>query len=249
MCKGFIPLAVGLVAPPGVLHALTGSSILCASQATNELPSSVSQRPSPRRIGREPRWRPARQYTAAELPVGYRPWLLDDGSLTARLAGSGQGGFRVQRLFQGWSVPLLSESRLLEVSRRQMALVREVALTLAGNPVVFARSVFPVTSLDGNLRHLRYLQNRSLGTILFSHPGMHRSPFELIRLAGDSDYLPADLHQSTPAWGRRSRFVIGGRSLLVSEVFLAGFSPWPAALPVHRTQRGKVSAAIEAPTQ
>jgi chorismate--pyruvate lyase len=37
--------------------------------------------------------------------------------------------------------------------------------------------------------------------------------------------------------------------LLVSEVFLQPFTPWPAVLPVHRTQRGKVSAAIVPATQ
>jgi chorismate--pyruvate lyase len=96
---------------------------------------------------------------------------------------------------------------------------------------------------------LRYLRNKSLGAILFSHPGMHRSPFELALLPGSSDYLPKQLQQSTPAWGRRSRFRIGRKNLMVSEVFLEGFSPWPDALPVHRSQRGKVDAAIVPPTQ
>jgi chorismate--pyruvate lyase len=160
------------------------------------------------------------------------------------------GEFRVERLYQGWQLPTPSESRLLRVPPRQRALVREVALMLAGAAVVFARSVFPIASLTGDLAHLRYLQNKSLGAILFKHPGMRRSPFELARMAGDSDYLPRPLQQGRPAWGRRSRFVIGGRGLLVSEVFLEGFTPWASALAVHRAQRGKVSnAAIVAPTQ
>ena len=205
--------------------------------------------PSYRRIENEPTWRPARQFTFAALPPAVRPWLLDDGSLTVRLTGQGRGQFRVQRLYQGWQVPLCSESRLLNTPPRQLALIREVILTLGGCPVVFARSVFPVTSLTGELTHLRRLQNRSLGAILFGHPGMRRSPFELACMAGDCDYLPADLRQEAPAWGRRSRFVIGGRALMVSEVFLAGFTPWDSALYVHRSQRGKVDAAIARPTQ
>ena len=120
---------------------------------------------------------------------------------------------------------------------------------LADKIVVFARSVFPIASLTGELAHLRYLQNRSLGAILFKHPGMRRSPFELSRMNGDSDYLPAALRQAPPAWGRRSRFVVSGRSLMVSEVFLESFTPWDSTLPVHRAQRGKVSAAIVPPTQ
>ena len=72
---------------------------------------------------------------------------------------------------------------------------------------------------------------------------------ELAHLPGNSDYIPAALHQSQPAWGRRSRFEIEGKALMVSEVFLESFTPWPSPLPIHRSQRGKVSAAILPPTK
>ena len=202
-----------------------------------------------RQANREPRWRPSRQFTTRSLNPACRPWLLDDGSLTVRLIELGEGDFQVQRLYQGWQVPLPSESRLLDVPPRQLALVREVGLLLGQRTVVFARSVFPLSSLTGELAHLRYLRNKSLGAILFSHPGMHRSPFELALLPGESDYLPEQLQQTVPAWGRRSRFRIGHKNLMVSEVFLEGFAPWPGALPVHRSQRGKVDTAIVPPTQ
>lgn len=196
------------------------------------------------RIVTEPRWRPCARLTSGELPPAHRPWLLDDGSLTGRLIEMKRGTFRVQRLFQGWQVPLHSERRLLAIPSRQQALIREVALLLDDTTQVFARSVFPISSLTGSLTHLRRLQNKSLGALLFKSPGMRRSPFELACLDGDSDYLPPGLRQAEAAWARRSRFEIEGKSLLVSEVFLQAFRPWPAALPVHRTQRGKVSAAI-----
>ena len=109
--------------------------------------------------------------------------------------------------------------------------------------MVFARSVFPLSCLNGALSNLRHLKNRPLGAILFQHPGMHRSPFELSHMPGDSDYLPEDLRQDVPAWGRRSRFTLEGKSLMVSEVFLNAFTPWPNTAPVHRAQRGTVSAA------
>ena len=128
-------------------------------------------------------------------------------------------------------------------------MIREVALLLGDKPVVFARSVFPVSSLEGKLGHLRRLQNKSLGAILFQHPNMQRSPFELSHMPGDSEYLPIEFRQPAPAWGRRSRFDIEGRRLMVSEVFLQAFTPWRATLPVHRSQRGRVTAAIMSSTQ
>ncbi|MCR9105327.1 MAG: chorismate lyase [Gammaproteobacteria bacterium] len=208
-------------------------------------PSSNSHRPA----SREPRWRPLKRYTSQELPAAIRPWLTDDGSLTDRLSGMKRGAFRVQRLFQGWAVPSLSERRSLEVPLRQRAMIREVALMLDNTPVVFARSVFPVRSLAGELGHLRRLRNKSLGAILFQHPGMLRSPFELALVPGQSHYLPGELRQRQTAWGRRSRFDIAGKPLLVSEVFLHTFVPWQTLLPVHRSQRGRVSAALLSATQ
>ena len=196
------------------------------------------------RIYAEPRWRSIRKYTTAQLPPQHRHWLLDDSSLTNRLIELNRGRFSVQRLLQGWQTPLPSESRLLAVPPRQRALVREVSLKLDEQTVVFARSVFPISSLQGELAHLRYLQNKSLGSILFGHPDMRRSPFELAHIPGDSDYLPPHLQQDSPAWGRRSRFILGGRSLMVSEIFLQAFTPWPTSMRVHRAQRGKVNAAI-----
>lgn len=201
------------------------------------------------RVRREPLWRPVKQLTTGELAPGVRRWLLDDGSLTGRLIDQHRGQFSVRRLYQGWEVPLPSERKLLGLPHRQLAIVREVALMQGNNTVVFARSVLPISSLTGKLAHLRRLHNRPLGAILFSHAGMRRSPFEVARLDGATDYIPGPLRQQAAAWARRSRFTIENRALMVSEVFLQPFDPWPAVLPVHRTQRGKVSAAIVSPKQ
>lgn len=150
----------------------------------------------------------------------------------------------MQRLSQSWVSALPSERRLLEMRQSERALVREVVLKLDNHAVVFARSVFPCSSLTGSLRHLRRLHNSSLGAYLFSQSNMLRSPFEICLLNGEHEYLPASLKQEQPAWARRSRFELNAKSLLVSEVFLQAFKPWPDALSVHRSQRGKVRAAM-----
>ena len=97
----------------------------------------------------DPAWRSPDDPRLAGLH-GLRHWLLDDGSLTRRLVDSG-GAFRVQRLSQRWATPRASERRVLANGLRQRALVREVALRLDGEAVVFARSVFPYASLCGSL--------------------------------------------------------------------------------------------------
>ncbi|MFK7976036.1 MAG: chorismate lyase [Halioglobus sp.] len=229
------------------MASLYGASSPLLSRQIRALVSPIylaTLQPQGRKIRAEPRWAPLQRYTSKSLPAQTRRWLTDDGSLTHRLIGLGQGPFNVNRLSQHWAVPLPSERSLLALPERHTAIIREVTLSLGPEVVVFARSVFPIASLSGSLGHLRRLQNKSLGAILFSHPGMHRSPFELSLIEGTSQYIPDALHQNAPAWGRRSRFDIGGNRLLVSEVFLDKFRPWPAVLPVHRAQRGRVDTAI-----
>ena len=123
-------------------------------------------------------------------------------------------------------------------------MIRQVVLCLDGEAVVFARSVFPVSSLAGPLLTLRRLAEHSLGALLFARVDMRRSPFELALLAGASPYLPEALHQTPAAWARRSCFQVAGKTLLVSEVFLQNFPRRQAPVPVHRSRRGRVSATI-----
>ncbi|HEY5717235.1 MAG TPA: chorismate lyase [Motiliproteus sp.] len=158
------------------------------------------------------RWRCYRRVPSIRLPRQWRSWLLDPGSLTQRLVENAGGEFRVELSFQGWGKPTRSESRSLGIDPRQQALIREVRLIGREQTWVYARSIIPATTLNGPLRKLRHLGNQSLGTLLFKDPAMRRGPIETttLRLSGVSQ----------PANARRSLFFIGGKPLLVCEVFL-----------------------------
>ena len=175
-----------------------------------------------------------------------RCWLLDDGSLTQRLLDTGRR-FSLERWQQRWGTPRLDERRLLGMGHRDRAVIRQVVLRLDDLAVVYARSVFPASSLTGPLLRLRRLANQSLGAFLFARTDMRRSPFEVALLAGDDPYLPGPLQQDEAAWARRSCFTVAGRPLLVSEVFLKDFPRWHAPMPLHRSRRGQVSATIGGP--
>jgi chorismate--pyruvate lyase len=189
-----------------------------------------------------PRWR-REEFWPGPAIAKVRSWLLDDGSLTQRLTGTGRR-FSLERWQQRWEAPRLDERRMLGMDLRERAMVRQVVMRLDGVPVVYARSVFPVTSLSGALLRLRRLADQSLGSFLFSRTDMRRSPFEVALLGADDAYLPASLRQGEAAWARRSCFVVAGRPLLVSEVFLRDFPRWSAPMPLHRSRRGQVSATI-----
>ena len=172
---------------------------------------------------KEPRWQDYRHFTPDNLPDSVRSWLLDNGSLTQRLIKCSEGQFKVQVLTQQWQRPRLSEASLLGMQNRETAIVREVALLCAGEPWVFARSVMPASSLVGRLRRLRQFNDSSLGEMLFRDPSMRRHPFQITSIEGDSAQLPQDLQQNRTLWGRRCRFELATRPIMVSEIFLRTF--------------------------
>lgn len=158
------------------------------------------------------RWRPP---GTVSVPAAVADWLADNGSLTRRLQT--HGAFRVARQYQAITEPRPEERDLLSLAPRRHALIREVLLYLDDTPVVFARSVLPLSSLTGANRVLGHMANRSLGAELFRAPAAQRQAVWYAHYP--ATLLPASLSPGT-AWGRQSRFLKRGRALLVSEVFL-----------------------------
>ena len=173
----------------------------------------------------ESHWQDYHRFTTAQLPLEIRSWLLDSGSLTQRLLKTSRGDFSVRVLQQGWQQPRFSETVLLGMAQRETAIIREVALVCYGKPWVFARSVIPASSIQGNLRRLRKFDDSPLGALLFKDPSMEREAFEIAPIKGASQQIPKQLRCEESLWGRRSKFTLSGKPLMVSEIFLSDFKP------------------------
>jgi len=150
-------------------------------------------------------------------------WLLDPGSLTARLLARAGGHFRVRITRLCWQRPTPAEARELGMPLHERALVREVVLEGRGEPWVIARSVIPRGSLAGRNRQLRRLGNRPLGAFLFRDPTLQRRAVRFTRLpSGGRDRPPGGSGSASAhaCWGRRSTFILHGHPLIVAEYFL-----------------------------
>lgn len=170
---------------------------------------------------RDPRWTPR----PVNAPPALLPWLIDEGSLTARLRLRCPG-LRVQLLAQGPARPDRDERRVIGLPPGTAAICREVLLLCDGVPVVFAHSVLRRQDLDGPWRYLAGLGNRPLGEALFADPRVQRTRLAFRRI-GPRHELYAGAVQGLPKpppalWARRSLFTLRGRPLLVTEVFLPG---------------------------
>ena len=176
----------------------------------------------------EPVWYFTRELRHAYTPAELRDWLLDPGSLTARLRANCPGRFRVEVLSQVWRAPQHNEIRRLGMRERQMSFIREVYLYCGDEPMVFARTVIPRRTLRGKQKHLAGLGTRPLGAVLFADPHMQRDEIEVAYLhAGEGLYhkaVSAVAKSSAGIWGRRSVFYLEHKPLLVSEIFLPGIT-------------------------
>ena len=152
-----------------------------------------------------------------------RRWLAATGSLSARLARTGDV-FSVQVLRQG-RLPLLpDEAAALGVADARLGYVREVLLKVDGQTVVFARSVTAHAHSLGAWRSVRGLGSRPLADVLFKRSGITRQALQYQRfkpataLQRQVQQLCPGAPRSLPA--RRSVFLRQGAPLVVMEVFV-----------------------------
>jgi chorismate lyase len=153
----------------------------------------------------------------------YRKWLIDDGSLTARLKAR-YADFAVKPVLLKNESAFTDESALLYLKANQHALIREVALMGNNQPMVYAHSVLPRVSLRGAWHGLGKLGNKPLGATLFANPKVKRTPLEYKKLPCHHpiSMRVAEQLQTSPKalWARRSIFSLNCAKILVTEIFL-----------------------------
>lgn len=185
------------------------------------------------------RWHHRPFFAGGRVPV--RDWLDEPGSLTARLRRCGV--FRVELLRQGLSQANADECGILGVSQRLPCWVREVVLRCDERPVIFAHTAMPAWP-RGVLAHwFARLGTRSLGSLLFAHPGFVRGQLEFARVDSRHPlYAQAVAVLGIPAaqffLARRGTHHFRNQRVLVTEVF----SPCLGATGVFSGVTGSLKA-------
>ncbi|MDR2244223.1 MAG: chorismate lyase [Burkholderiales bacterium] len=152
-------------------------------------------------------------------------WLMERRSLTSRLCSICEE-FRVVVHQSRFEQIGTDEASLLAGNgdQRTATLVREVSLVCDGRPLVFGHSIL-MTRKPGFLAHsFKQMGNRSLASILFTCPGIRRSPLYFKRIdprhALYAKSVVALGGESPPFfWARRSVFSLRSERVCVTEVF------------------------------
>ena len=148
-------------------------------------------------------------------------WLVDEGSLTAKLVDLSGDNFKLEVQSQEHRVISPEEKSILELPEIDTVIDRKVLLKGRDAPWIFAHSLIPLSSATVDLKVLKNLNNRSLGEFLFKNSSIVRRSLEIAHMEAKSFGIEAkDIGCRERRWGRRALFSQGRHSLLVSEIFL-----------------------------
>ena len=160
------------------------------------------------------------------LAKGLQNWLTDNSSLTARLKHR-YSHFAVKPIAVKYGKSIQDEAALLHFPEHTTVLIREVLLMGNNQPVVFAHSVLPRTSLRGAWHGLGRLGNKPLGATLFANPKVQRTALSYKKLSPIHVlYQRATIHLANKPnylWARRSIFSLNCANIMVTEIFLPQF--------------------------
>ncbi len=176
-------------------------------------------------------WQPLTPDSRNHIPAKLHHWLIDTGSLTAKLRHLCHH-FSVHLIQQTQRIAQPHEARLLELDPGASLIDREVQLYCNTNPVVYARSLIPLKAISDRFQDLDAMGEQPLGEKIFSDPQLQRSPIEWCLLTYQHPLFQHAIEKVTPPplhlYGRRSLFYGAARPIMISEFFL------PAILSLER---------------
>lgn len=164
-----------------------------------------------------------KEQVVSSLPDSIRTWLLHKESFMDRLQQHGISDANIKLLEQNWLYPHEDEILSLNLNQKTKVFIREVLIHTQHQHWMYARTAIPKETLTDEEIKLSQLENKPLGSILFSNKQWQRQEFELAYLTENSFwYEKATQHVSfsrNNLWARRSRFHLHNKKLLLTEVF------------------------------
>lgn len=151
--------------------------------------------------------------------------LSDNGSLTARIRNACECNFQVQLIEHKVVYPHRQEGQLLNLSKADKTISRQVFLNCNGQAKIYAQTLIGLTPENKQLTDkITQLGAQSLGSLLFRDPLATRVQMHLATVDADHAFfsnvsLPEQC-QHNAIWVRRSLYHYEGCELIVYEAFL-----------------------------
>ena len=143
------------------------------------------------------------ELTNAEI----KSWLLEQGPITKRIKSIAE--FRLELIQDELSDATEDEILFLKIDSEEIR-IREVILYGNENPMVFARTIIPNTTIEKGLRELGKIGNKPLGDILFEKDIFSKEDIVFATFKNEESLF----------WGRKIKYTVKDQPFSVMEVFL-----------------------------
>lgn len=134
-------------------------------------------------------------------------WLHENGSITSRIKSF--SNFRLKLLRDGPGKVNANEDDLI-ISNYEENNIREVVLYSDEKPLIYAKSVIPVETINLGLGLLGSLKENPLGDILFSDPEIEKKHMLFAKFQSNEKKF----------YGRKGIYTVKGYPFSVCEIFL-----------------------------
>ena len=143
------------------------------------------------------------ELTNAEI----KSWLLEQGPITKRIKSIAE--FRLELIQDELSDATDDEILFLKIASEEIR-IREVILYGNENPMVFARTIIPNTTIEKGLKELGKIGNKPLGDILFEKDIFSKEDIVFATFKDEESLF----------WGRKIKYTVKDQPFSVMEVFL-----------------------------
>ena len=143
------------------------------------------------------------ELTNAEI----KSWLLEQGPITKRIKSIAE--FRLELIQDELSDATDDEILFLKIDSEEIR-IREVILYGNENPIVFARTIIPNTTIEKGLKELGKIGNKPLGDILFEKDIFFKEDIVFATFKDEESLF----------WGRKIKYTVKDQPFSVMEVFL-----------------------------
>lgn len=150
-------------------------------------------------------------------------FLFNEASLTRFIQQRCEGVFNIDLITESWCQPMSDETDLLSLPNNEITFIRISRLKCDNQTLVYARTVIPQKTLEGENQWLTKLGAKPLGDTLFNDETTYRTDMRYAKIPVHCELHGAatkELKITSELWGRQSLFHINHQPLLITEVFL-----------------------------
>lgn len=152
-----------------------------------------------------------------------RDFLFHEDSLTQFIQQRCEGVFSVDLISESKHQALADEAQFLSLQSDDVTFIRKIHLKCDDQAVVYARTIMPQKTIEGENQWLTTLGSKPLGDILFNDETTYRTDMRYAKIPVHCelhDEATKNLNITSDLWGRQSLFYTKDQPLLITEIFL-----------------------------